>query len=259
MLTLLLALTNPAHATDYTVVGWPMEPDPAWLEANLDWLGEPNTWTEVYNAPHQPRILAKEGWLPGDAVRYGCKGQAQTRPFATENGDLATVKLTPPAYPMIVDSVTYTLPHGPAVVGPPCNAHVPHKVYIFKGTAADPGIPPTLVDTLDVARTGLASNDVHKIEVPLTTQITLNTGEHLFVAIQMLFAADGNSQMCITMCSDEWVAGRNYWSPNGYALPAGSKVFKWNEMGAVYNIEYDLNVTMYGYVPAGYFLELILP
>lgn len=128
-------------------------------------------------------------------------------PAENEAGHLYAVRLTPPSYPFEVTEVQYEL-----FGTEECDSTTAHRVEVFVDTATTPPASPTITQ-LDIPATG-TTEPVRVVTAQLTSPITLQTGEHLFVAVELVNI--GGS--CMAACGGATIADRDWWS-NAAAAP----------------------------------------
>lgn len=122
-----------------------------------------------------------------------------------EDGHLAASRLTPPGTPFTVDRVSWTLRNASD-----CNASAAYRVDVWVESSATPSATPVVLESIAYP----ASVPVLSWETmtaPLAAPITLNAGESLMVAVEMLYAGAGDHS-CIQMCNDPTVADTSFWS-----------------------------------------------
>lgn len=125
-------------------------------------------------------------------------------------GDMKVVRLTPAAYPFTVTHVRYGLEGN---LAPECDNTLAHRVEVFAASGHAPESSPSIAETIDVP--AVASAPAERLVVlPLATPLTLQGGEHLFVAVEQ--AGNATHSMCLYMCLTT-VADRNYWSESTVA------------------------------------------
>ncbi|MBW2454903.1 MAG: hypothetical protein JRI68_10345 [Deltaproteobacteria bacterium] len=128
-------------------------------------------------------------------------------PAAGEAGHLYAARLTPPSYPFQVTEVQYEL-----MGSGECDNTFAHRVEVFVDSATTPPNSPTIT-LLDIAATG-ANETVRVVTAQLPSPITLQTGEHLFVAVELVTIETS----CVAVCSNATVSDRDWWS-NAVAVP----------------------------------------
>lgn len=149
-----------------------------------------------------------------------------------EGSHLGAARLTPPAYPFTVSRIKYGLSPSDDI----CNAGLEHRVDVFVGSAA---VPPETPDVLVSATTPATDTPPDRIELDVSPPVTLEQGEHLFVAIEMV--ADGAERLCVVTCSGPAAAeDRNYWS-NATAPP-----YPWATL-ASFDLDFNYDITAEGY------------
>ncbi len=249
-LSILLSIATPSHAMDYVAATL----DPEWHEQNIEWLSRPQFFTSVSNTNKLPQILEEYGYSHADATKYGCRYYQVVRPDEDERGDLAAARLTPPAYPpaypFVVESVGYTLLNSTSFIIPfdACDAGLAHRVYVFVNAGWD--LEPTLVETIEVPASEKLRSTVelrHDIE-----PLTLNEGEHLLVAVEMVGTA--SSSMCMPTCQDHGWWRRYYWSKNGAPDAPPGVTYSWHETGGA-----PWSIYMWGLAPGKAFVSAVAP
>ncbi len=137
-----------------------------------------------------------------------CKiGKIGIIPDEGEAGHYYAVRLTPKTYPFTAFRIRYSLWHNPTNL---CDSTLAHKVLVFVGTQTKPEATPTIKDTLNIPKAPLPSAE-RLVEQDLTTPLTLQQGEHLFIAVEMA----GDTQkgtVCVISCEGKGLQDTNYWS-----------------------------------------------
>jgi hypothetical protein len=156
-----------------------------------------------------------------------------------EAGHYATTRLVPPSYPFEVTRIGYWLAT-PAGVAQCADQSLPHQVQIYVSDGAEPSNTPstdgTLVDTLDVAGGAEAA---HAVEVPLTSPITLQEGESIFIAVQMV--GSGAQSICIGACgATAAIGGVDFWSN------AANEPFTYLDMIDDFGFTYNFSTRAFG-------------
>jgi hypothetical protein len=132
-----------------------------------------------------------------------CLTLATVTPAAGEAGHLYAVRLTPPSYPFEVTEVVYEMLHDGAM----CDAQPAHRVEVFVESATAPAASPANPVVLNVPADAPMGLYRH-VEMALPSPITLVTGEHLFVAVEL----PNVDSSCIATCDGATVFDRDYWS-----------------------------------------------
>jgi hypothetical protein len=160
--------------------------------------------------PDHPRADADQ--RPLITNEYPCKGSEGTVvPAKNELGHFAAARLTPTSYPFTVATVRYEL-NGEASG---CTNLLGHKVMVFVAETSTPPATPTGVVTIPVP--AATSAGPHRVlEQALPSPITLTSGQHLFVAVEM--TGDSSGTLCLVACDGSGIADRNWWS-NAVAPP----------------------------------------
>lgn len=149
-----------------------------------------------------------------------------TGPALGEDGHLAATRLVPSTYPATVGKVRYQI-----VVSSVCQPYA-HRVDVFKASTIVPPANPTIIESFNVPSN--AQGPDFKVELTLTTPITLTAGEYLFVAVEQ--RRSGLNYTCIATCGgSNQHPDRNYWSN------ANSAPYPWATM-ASFNIKTDFIV-----------------
>jgi hypothetical protein len=137
-----------------------------------------------------------------------------------EENHLAAARLTPPSYPFVIVFVRYTL------LGylEQCDPGLAHGVDVFVGSDVAPPATPTVIQHIDVAMTN--NDEQQRVMLhELSTPLTLNEGEHIFVAVRMT-GTNPQPLLCVQSCSGPaYQQDRNYWS-NAVAPP-----YPWTMLG----------------------------
>ena len=129
-------------------------------------------------------------------------------PFSNEYGHWAAAKLTPTSYPFSVSKVRYSLN-----IGGPC-VDMAHVVDVFVSPSATPPSSPTVTESFNVPTGSLVNGS---IELTLANTLTLQSGDNLYVAVQLNGA--GTQRMCIWACQGPaFKTQHNFWS-NAVAPP----------------------------------------
>ncbi len=161
---------------------------------------------------------APTGWfgttptLTNDA---DCLEWMAVAPAENEAGHLYAARLTPPSYPFLVTEVQYEL-----AGGGDCDSSFAHRVEVFVDSATTPAASPT-VTQLDIVATS-GTEPVRVVTAQLPSPITLQTGEHLFVAVELVTV----DTSCIAACGGATITDRDWWS-NATAAP-----YSWASMAS---------------------------
>jgi hypothetical protein len=159
-----------------------------------------------------------------------CAGAVQVvYPAPGENLQWAASRLTPSSYPADIAKVVLALRHGGS---DDCSAELPTKVMVFKGTEVTPNASPADPQEISVSVTSATSGDA-SYAFDLTSPLKLQTGEHLFVAMQV--RVDNNKKTCIVSCPTGGHADRNYWAVKQKAP------FDWAKL-ASFGIDWDFGL-----------------
>jgi hypothetical protein len=133
-------------------------------------------------------------------------------PAAGEETHLAAVRLTPLSYPVEITGVDYIL-RGGTENGIECENGLAHGVDLFVGSDVTPAATPQVHEHWDVPAQAPTTMD-RTIHLDLVKPVTLQTGEHLFVAVKMAGAVP--KVLCVGGCQGDAVEeDRNYWSNAG--------------------------------------------
>jgi hypothetical protein len=190
-------------------------------------------------------------------------------PSKDEEGHLCAGRLTPPAYPFIVWDIRYHLGHGPTSIpavgvdggissdGSPsvsdggkkektitCNATLAHEVQLYISKDVKPPSTPSPAAILAIPADTSGKNyaDGRFIIQKLDSTLTLNQGEHLFIAIKFA-GAYPDDVLCVAVNEDDPYEGnRNYWS-NAAAPP-----YSWTQLDT-FGLMGSILVSAGGYVP----------
>jgi hypothetical protein len=133
-------------------------------------------------------------------------GVGGIEPLPEEYGHRAAGRLTPPSYPFEVNTVRYRMIDNMMPTG--C-IDLAHDVFVFAATGTTPPAAPVPHETITVPTGSIVGGWV---ELSLTTPLVLQTGESLFIAVEMQGLGD-NEYMCLGTCSGPgFDTGRNFWS-----------------------------------------------
>ena len=169
-----------------------------------------------------PPVDAGDGFLTNEPATCAKAGYTFADP--ANAGHYAAARLTPPRFPFTVTSVTYTLMHNPGE----CDADQLHDVLVFTSADGMPAGTPTGA-TMSVSAppspTPVGTSRV--VTLALDSPITVNSGEDLYVAVQMVRATD---PLCLEECLDMGEADRNWWSA------AASTPFPWRTLASYGNM-----------------------
>jgi hypothetical protein len=172
-----------------------------------------------------------DGGPAGDAGGAGtltnapgtCMNPGYTSADFGNGGHYAATRLTPPSFPFTVTSVHYALIHNPGT----CDADGAHDVLVFTGTGTTPpGTPAGETISVAAASTPTPAGTRRAMDLTLDTPVVVNSGEELFVAVQMQRIGD---PLCLEECLDPGEADRNFWS----AAPAPP--FPWRTLASYGN------------------------
>lgn len=142
-------------------------------------------------------------------------------PAAGEEHHLAAARLTPPSYPFVVTAVRYVLD---AQTGN-CDAGLAHTVDVFVDTAVAPPATPSVLRHFDNAMIAKPTQD-RVVTLDLDPPVTLQSGEHLFIAVSMA-GTFPDDILCVGTCAGPaYQEDRNYWS-NADAPP-----YPWQTLGS---------------------------
>ncbi len=148
------------------------------------------------------------GWSDGPPALNNdadCLAWESIHPDAGEEGQLYAVRLTPPSYPYEVSGIHYELWHAPSN-DYPCDAQPAHRAEVFVATTDAPPASPS-VTKIDNKAVSLSGDGIRVVKSSLPSPITLKTGEHLFVALEL-----AGLSTCLMTCKDAKVTTRDYWS-----------------------------------------------
>lgn len=164
-------------------------------------------------------------------------------PDEGEEGFLCAARLTPPQYPFIVEQIEYPIGHSTGDDEPRCNASFEHHVFVLSSAELAP--PVDLDEAADYVVAGVAEDDIPEggryVVVPLDEPITVNDGEHLFVAVQL--AGTFPEMTCTSVdVSSTHHGNRNYWS-NSAESP-----FTWVQLDS-FGLTGNIIVDAVGYLP----------
>jgi hypothetical protein len=144
------------------------------------------------------------GWAADPPVLNNdaaCQWPQTLAPNPGEAGHLYAARLTPPSYPFEITEIHYEL-----VGDDPCDSSPAHRVEIFVDTAVAPAASPS-VTQLDIPAAG-ATEPVRVVKEILPSPITLQSGEHLFVAVELV----NQGSSCLAVCEGAAAWDRDYWS-----------------------------------------------
>ena len=164
-----------------------------------------------------------------------CKTEtASIIPDPSEYGHLFAARLTPKKYPFTVTNIRYQLSRGKDK----CANVIAHRVEIYVSKKTTPDNSPTPTATLKVPATTVIAGP-RKVALTLPKPITLQTGEHIFIAVEM--ATDKTKQViCIDVCDKNGIKDRNYWS-NAVKAP-----YKWATLDS-FNMKVNAMIEALGY------------
>ena len=125
-------------------------------------------------------------------------------------------RLTPPAYPLLVDRIWYTLLHG-NLHGVRCNAGRAHRVEVFVTSSTTLAASPVALESHSIPSVDLESStsDV-LVSATLRPPLLLSEGQHLVIAIQN--SGTHPDVTCVQTCPGPVGADRSWWS-NADARP----------------------------------------
>ncbi len=185
-------------------------------DADADTDTEPGT---LSNNPHCPC----SGWL---------------FPNAGEEGQLAAARLVPDSHPFTVTDIAYPLAGGSDHGSVDCVNGRAHRVEVFVGSDTFPEASPSQVQVIDVPETANSDAD-RRVELTLDSPVTLNEGESLFVAVELVGSHPRVS--CMLTCLEvPELADRNYWS-NATEAP-----YSWAQLSS-YGIPGNIHLEAGGY------------
>jgi len=156
-------------------------------------------------------------------------------PLPWEVGHYAANRLTPPAWPFIVDSISYELDEQSG-----CRGDVDHTVLVWAESSLIPSATPVLLETIHVPAGGVAVGTARTYDVPLSSPLELDAGEHLFVAIEMVLS-DSGEFTCLTTCGGHSDPEAGFWS-NDTATP-----FPWTTLSS-FGLDGDYKIDAHGSV-----------
>ncbi len=148
-------------------------------------------------------------------------------PADGEEGHLCAGRLTPPGYPFTVLKVGYRLGHGPNVDSEVvCNGSLEHQVHLYVSSDVIPPTSPAspvIITAPYMDPASIPEGDGRIVTLDVDPPVTLNQGEHLFVAIK--YAGTYPDVLCVSTNKDDPYDGdRNYWS-NAAAPP-----YSWTQL-----------------------------
>jgi hypothetical protein len=118
-------------------------------------------------------------------------------PFAFAYANMELALLTPASAPFIVVGVRYLL-GGTGMGGSiPCDSIVPHRVDLWVDTSTTPASTPALAATVQAAPA--TQSTLVATSISLGSPLRLESGEHLFVAVEMSNKVNDKA-MCIATC-----------------------------------------------------------
>jgi hypothetical protein len=166
----------------------------------------PGNLKQVYNAAHPD---------PGCADIDGALSQdVNEQPF------WAVARLSPTSYPFTVVLVGYKLwsKNNNSSIKT-CDAHIAHKLAVWVSDKTKPEDTPTMAFTKDVPEwTSSSTMTMRTVEISLDTPIQLQSGEHLYVAVQVRRDPDDNAlTMCLQACVGEKLVERSFISSDAAA------------------------------------------
>ncbi len=153
-----------------------------------------------------------------------CASTILVLPVAGEEQDWALARLTPPGYPFRVEGVVASFLEDaspPGGTGGACLGGTTHVVRLYASTDPNPSPSPTWA--VEATETTLEVQDgVWALEVTPPTPLVLQSGEHLFVAIQQ--AGTFPNVGCMAACGGSTSTGRNFWAEGASAPHTWSEV-----------------------------------
>jgi hypothetical protein len=212
------------------------DPDPV-DTGELGETGEPGDTDEPGDtAPPETTWVEAEA----DNNASGCLSTNTVYPLSGEEGHLAAGRLTPPAWPFIVESVRYNLSTRTSSVS--CDAGLEHRVDLFVEAGTTPSASPTVAASYTVPASETEDGS-HELELVLDTPIELAEGEHLYVGIEMT-GEYPDGVLCLDTCTDDTTSEANWWS-NAAETP-----YDWAELSS-WGISGDYRIVAAGLVPEG--------
>jgi hypothetical protein len=165
-----------------------------------------------------------------------------------EAGHLAATRLTPDAYPFVVERIEYTA-GSPDVIE--CNGGLSHRVEVYVSKDAAPSTSPsqdgTLVDTITVAaEEGAAAPHVRWVSVELNKELVLQEGESVYIAVEQAGndSANPTEATCLVACSAPGsVSGVDFWSN---AIMGAT--YSWADMVADFGFSQNFDISVVGHV-----------
>ncbi|MEZ4442680.1 MAG: hypothetical protein R3B72_26535 [Polyangiaceae bacterium] len=150
--------------------------------------------------------------LVNDAV---CAMPGQIGPASAEIGHWYAVRLTPPSYPYTVNEIVYELGGSNT-----CDTTAAHDVAVWVEGGAAPADTPANMQVLSTPAT-MANEQVRVVTHALPSPVTLASGEHLFVAVEL-----AAQPLCVMVCYGATESDRDYWS-NSVMPP-----YPWSTLGS---------------------------
>lgn len=141
------------------------------------------------------------------------------------------IKVTPPTYPFLAESLSYTLKSG-MVIKPDtgetvsCMASTPHKIGFFKAPAGAPAASPGGLQVWD----GKGFNTDRTEMLP--TSVVIEQGEVVYALIQLV---RGVSATCVRACASGATAGSSFRAPTIRAP------FAWSSFSPAGNVMITVN------------------
>jgi hypothetical protein len=118
-------------------------------------------------------------------------------PFAFAYANMELTRLTPASAPFIVVGARYILGGTGTGGSIPCDSTVPHRVDLWVDTSTTPASTPALATTIKIAPA--TQGTLVATSVSLGSPLRLESGEHLFVAVEMSNQVNDKA-MCIVTC-----------------------------------------------------------
>ncbi len=169
----------------------------------------------------------------------GCPVYTYTGPVAGEEDHFIAGRLTPPSAPYQVTEIGFGLQHD--TFGGLCDSTIDVEVIVFVSSSATPPATPTVLETITVPGALPPSWTANRfIHLTLSTPVTLQAGEELFIAMRN-GGAYPSAVTCPLMCNDadNFVEDRNWWSN------AGTPPYPWATLGS-FNIDGTFDVWAIG-------------
>jgi len=164
---------------------------------------------------------------PGCAANYTHNWDT---PYAFAYANMELARLSPTSGPFTVLGVRYLLGGTGTSSSIPCDSTVPHRADIWVDTTTTPSSSPTVAVSFDVAPT--TQGKAVAMALALETSIRLESGDHLFVAVELSNKVDGKA-MCIANCTAGTAGASSYTSWTGASILNNAPPYSWSSYQAM--------------------------